>query len=719
MKTVFGDVPFEQDEDGNWVVQKGKVEGASTPIGAAGQETRVEQRYQKNLAKVSGQQALEDYSYGDGVKKFQEIQDASAISNIHEHAKAESTDMVLGIKDMINALEWKFTDDPEKKAALIQEHFEVQEARDNMKEFYTPLELGTFGSKVGKMFPYLVTGGVEAGIGRAVISPLATIEKGASALGKGVSKLASKIPDSAVSKIDPALVHDVKTVGDMAKTGYKSLNELPVIKSMRKEGSWTDEPYLAPYKETLIGTGVTGSIEGSIQEDSGPIEGAVTNVLANMLGKRWFSGIRAMPNENSEVLNNLIDEGVARGYTLTPGVKLGNRFLQQNEAKMAGAAQQAQVMHRYKLRNQEVTNREVWDWLGLPKAEDGNHIFTPEILANQRGLLKGQYNDITSNSTGHFTSDGMDQLKALQGYYAEKPGIFSKEIFDSISGHIDQFRMSRQTARGPDGKYRKGQFSGRQFQEWDDMLRSDVNAAFAAGKPEVAYALKDVRGVLKDALTDGMELFGSKAEADDWTKLDTQWYMFNTLEEVGLDARGNVSLDGLLDNFMSTDRKNFLENKSIVTNPLHGMAKLRGVDKESAQLGGTAVEGIADRGEIPQMTRGGDATMPMIPLLKHKAYMGKYGPSFGTEGRGMGDPGVYAMAADQGLNVHEGLYNLAEDVYGEGVDAYEGYENWREDRTEDRLTQDIEEFNNFVSESIINWMFSDEEEEQQQPTGQP
>lgn len=725
INTEWGEIELVQDEKGNWVIDKKEaVMGtgpATTPIAEAGKKTRAEQKYQANIQKVSDQLFLEgeagnNPALGDPMKRYEEAKTGSFIGNLHGHAKAESTDMALGITDMINGLRWSFSDDPEEKARLIEDHHELQQIRDNMNEFYKPQDLATFGSKLGKMFPYLVTGSIEGMLGRSILAPLRTIESAVNKISphliKGVGKIENEL-----------LKSDLETVGKMASTGYEKLNDMPIVKSMRQEGNWTHDPFYKDYKPTLVGTGVTGAIEGAIQEDSSGLEGSITNVMANMLGKKLFSGIRATPNENTELVNNLVNEAVGKGYELTPGIKLGNRTLQQDESKKAGAGPQAQVMYRHKLNNLEITNETVWDWLGLPKQERGTHRFTPEVLQEHGSFLGSQYDEITKASTGRFPPEAAQQWRGLLEYHLKSPSIHSQEIYASIKPYIDQFDKTRTPTKGPDGKFQKGNFEGWRFQEWNEQLKSDIGAAYAGGKPQVAKALEDIQHLLKESLQDGIEEYGSKADAADWADLDRQYFMFNTLQEEGLDELGNVNLDKLSGFFNSPGQiKDYLKSKSIAFNPLHGLTKIREIQKvsENAGLGGTATEGNPVRDEIPQMSRANDTVMPIIPLLKHQASMGKYGPGFGTSGSGLGDPGVTMMAFDQAVNLHEGgmdvIGNTVNSAYGGMMDFAEGYENYSQN-VDDRLSKDLEAFHESVTTGLMEWLLGEDEKPTQDPSG--
>ena len=231
---------------------------------------------------------------------------------------------------------------------------------------------------VGSMLPYFVTGrAAELGIDAITktVSPITRqlVQKSLTTVGRGEGS-ANRIVDA---------------IGDTANTLAARMDKVPDIPSDFKKRL----AYMA--KAPAI-----GAAEGSVNYNQTAGEGALMSTAG--VGAGAIGPLRMLDrveNVRDPYTRRLVKEMDREGFSLTPGVRTGNRQMQTEEAGMKNSDVLGDYYHQSVTRpNQRKMTELAGDAIGLDMR--GRDNFAPEQLQAHLDDLSAQYKNLEANTTG-------------------------------------------------------------------------------------------------------------------------------------------------------------------------------------------------------------------------------------------------------------------------------------------------------------------------------
>ena len=370
---------------------------------------------------------------------------------------------------------------------------------------------------VGSMLPYFVTGrAAELGIDAITktVSPITRqlVQKSLTTVGRGEGS-ANRIVDA---------------IGDTANTLAARMDKVPDIPSDFKKRL----AYMA--KAPAI-----GAAEGSVNYNQTAGEGALMSTAG--VGAGAIGPLRMLDrveNVRDPYTRRLVKEMDREGFSLTPGVRTGNRQMQTEEAGMKNSDVLGDYYHQSVTRpNQRKMTELAGDAIGLDMR--GRDNFAPEQLQAHLDDLSAQYKNLEANTTGVIGSAQAkkmgDAMKELQPTSSKNTSAADMARYEQIKSVVQQIRAETNPLSRP-GAQTVYTFDGAKYQQLRQRIQDEANQAFVKGDSRLGNQLKKVQEALDESLQTGM----GKKTAAEWKDLNERYAMTNLLARKGLTETGAV-----------------------------------------------------------------------------------------------------------------------------------------------------------------------------------
>lgn len=367
---------------------------------------------------------------------------------------------------------------------------------------------------VGSMLPYFGTG--------------AAGELGINAVTKAISPITKKLVQNTltqVGRMEGSGVGIANSIGESATTMAKRMDSAPKIPS--------DFQRRLAYgaKAPIIGAG-----EGSANYNQTAGEGALYSLAGTgMAAVGPLRMLDKVENVRDPYTKRLVKDMDREGFSLTPGVRTGNRQMQTEEAGMKNSDVLGDYFHQSVTRpNQRKMTELAGDAIGLDMR--GRDNFSPEQLQGHLDNLSAGYKQLEANTTGKFTPAHMreaaDILNDLKPTATANRGPNGQARYDTVKSITDQIR-SESLASGINAR----QFNGAKYQEWRQIIQDETTQAYQSGDRRLGDALGRLRKNLDSSLEAGM----NRGTAKEWKDLNERYAMTNMLARDGLTETGAVN----------------------------------------------------------------------------------------------------------------------------------------------------------------------------------
>lgn len=509
----------------------------------------------------------------------------------------------------------------EQRMAARQERMDLANADSAARMAGAPVS-----STIGSMIPYLATG--MAG------------ERALNAVSGAVSPITRELVAKGLSKVSPS-----------EATRFANIPRIP--SEFRTRAGYA-------VKAPLIGAG-----EGSVNYNQTAGEGALASMGGAALGMfgplTKLSRVENVRDANSKAI---IKEMHEEGFSLTPGVRTGNRQMQTEEAGMRNSDVLGDYYHQTVTRpNQRKMTEMAGDAIGLNGK--GRDTFSANELSDHMQSLKSQYGQLEANTTGTLTSKHMkeagDILTDLKPTANRNTSPADKSRYQKVKSITDQILAeSTPVSRLPGGART---ISGSQYQMFRQRVQDEASQAFQNGDRRLGNALNRIKASLDDAIETGM----GRTKAAEWKDLNERYAMTNLLLKSGMTPTGAIDPMGITSAVMKGD-----EAIRTLTGQGNRIQKLQKIAKYNDVL--TNVEGgsLTGLGNADYTANRSLAKLPMryrLPLYARAtgAYRLSriptwgFGPTTGMQvGRaiGMTEPlDRIATAAQEGANEFRDWWN--------------------------------------------------------------
>ena len=249
----------------------------------------------------------------------------------------------------------------------------------------------------------------------------------------------------------------------------------------------------------------------------GGLAGAAGTAVANSLGRVLRP--TAAPEASRAAL---VREAQARGLPLGVEDLTGSKPLQVTASVLGnipGSAGREAALRRAK---QEALNRAVAATVG----ERGATRITPEVLAQARQRLGGEFQRLSDDRVAQLGSDLLDALVDVDSAQAPLRGILDTSRIDRlVNGALDLAA--------------RGQVKGRTAQTIRSELTKAAKDAARSDHSRLAMALRRVRDGFDDSIRNGL----SGEERAAWDLAREQWGNLRTIEKALANAPGAASGD--------------------------------------------------------------------------------------------------------------------------------------------------------------------------------
>lgn len=366
---------------------------------------------------------------------------------------------------------------------------------------------------VGSMLPYLATG---------------------EALGKGVEAVAS-----AVSPITKQLIQ--KGLNVVSPSEAQRFASTPKIAS--DFGRRATEIAKAP---------AIGATEGGLNYNQSAGEGAMLSTGGALLGLVGpLSRLSKVENVRDANSRKIISDMHAEGFSLTPGVRSGNRQMQTEEAGMRNSDVMGDYYHQAVTRpNQRKMTELAGDAIGLDGK--GRDSFSSQELSGHLDNLSSQYKNLEANTRGIIGADQTKRmgnvLKDLQPTANRNTTAADATRYETVKSIVTQMWKESNPVSRPGAKT-VYQFDGSKYQQYRQRLQDEATQAFQNGDRRLGNSLNEVKQSLDDSLTNGM----SKATANEWKDLNERYAMTNLLMKNGMTPTGAINPMGVTSAVMNGD----------------------------------------------------------------------------------------------------------------------------------------------------------------------
>ena len=353
---------------------------------------------------------------------------------------------------------------------------------------------------VGNMLPYFATG--LAG------------ERAIDALSGIVSPITKRLAMSGLDRVAPSYASHLRNkppvAGDFSKrTGYMA--KAPII----------------------------GGAEGGLNYNQSAGEGALFSAGGAGLGMIGPLGrMSRIENVRDDAQKATINEMYEKGFSITPGVKTGNRAMQTEEAGLRNSDTFGPYYHQNVTRpNQQKITEMTGDAMGL----DGKNrdSWSQAELENHLNTLSSEYKNLEASTTGII---GRPQARAMADAMNElKPGTGrntttrDQQNYNQIRSVIDQIQKETNklyVAGAPTMR----QFDGAKYQQLRQRIQSEASDAYQRGNTRLGEGLKKVQKALDDSLQAGMD----KSTAKNWKDLNERYAMTNLVMKHGMTPNGMI-----------------------------------------------------------------------------------------------------------------------------------------------------------------------------------
>ncbi len=350
-----------------------------------------------------------------------------------------------------------------------------------------------------------------------------------SALNKGIDAIAS-----AASPITKALIE--KGLGSVAPAAAERFSNIPNIASDFKNNA-----------AFLAKAPVVGAIEGGLNYNQTPLQGALQSTIGSVAGLRGpLSMISKVENlrDSDPGTQDLIKSMYKQGFSLTPGVVTGNTAMQKEEAGIANSDILGNYYNQTITRpNQRIMTRLAGDAIGLDaKNQDA---LSPADLNGHLNDLRSQYTNLESNTTGVIGSaqakqmaDALDNLKPIPN--VANTSAADAQRYNQVLSVVQQIRAETNPISKPGAQTVYG-FDGAKYQQLRQRIQDEANQAFSNNDSRLGNSLNQVKQALDDSLQNGMD----KATASQWKDLNEKYAMTNLLLKNGLTPTGAVDKPGI------------------------------------------------------------------------------------------------------------------------------------------------------------------------------
>lgn len=573
--------------------------------------------------------------------------------------------------------------DPETGAKLYQKATAMDDARAKEQELMTEFnqEKG-LPAALGGMLPYMLTSALGGPTAKKLSgSFLDTLESTANLAKTEAKGLLTKSVDAAANSALPGL----------SQFGKQAQIEWTQPLAAAKEIAGKQQPWLSSYRKGMLpdvlGSAVLGSVEGGLNADSNPIDGAMAGASGGVLGRSLKYKLEPAPLPNKPAYNELMDRRTQWGRRNTPGEVLDNPSLQTMEHGIRNADRTSYLMKQYDDANRMADNAHAFKAMGY----EGNNITKDSLNAFSQSL-GDEYNALASKTTARLDQSDLANLRnhamGLAGQSTDE-GIKSAKMANEWLNKFKTFRKQQSTVRRANGQF-DSQVEGATWQDLRSELKEDIKAAYNRNEPNVARSLKPFLDTLNGAADRGITRLGRTAEEGqqilaNWKDLDERYAMSKILKEHGLDdVTLNVNPTKLYNYFRTEDPERLITGnygKNSRINALYDIAEGRPVDMEQA---GSTLSGlnVKDKGEknkislTAKLLQSPDYQKPsMIDELALKAYLSPkwspavHGYSFGLlDGKGPRSSVNLARSYAQSSQFTPDLINGA---VGAGKSAYD------------------------------------------------
>lgn len=409
----------------------------------------------------------------------------------------------------------------EERAQQMQENLVDQTARN----IGAPV-----ASTVGATLPYLVTGAaLENGIvaGMNLASP--------------VTRTIAQNALRGVGRVEVSSIPAVNALGRSANIRASRMTTAPKIVSD------FDRQFATTLRAPII-----GGAEGGVNYNETVGEGALLSSLGALSGNIGPARLlNRVENVRDAATRKIINEMDAEGFSLTPGVRLGNRQMQTEEAGIRNSDVLGDYFYQKVTRpNERKMTEMAGDAIGLNAK--GRDAFAPEELASHMQNLSNQYRVLENNTRGVFGAPQTKQmgevLKDLQPTTNRNTTPDDAIRYGKVKSIVDQMWKESNAVQNPGAKTVYA-FDGTKYQQYRQRLQDEINQAYSQGDSRLGSSLRKIQNALDDSLTNGM----SKSDASAWRDLNERYAMTRLLLEKGMTPSGKVNPAGITSAVMKGD----------------------------------------------------------------------------------------------------------------------------------------------------------------------
>lgn len=383
---------------------------------------------------------------------------------------------------------------------------------------------------VGSMLPYF-------GTGRAA-------ELGIDALTKTVSPITRQLVQKSLTGVGRAEgIGDgvVNSIGSAANSAARRMDSVPKIPNdfQRRLAYGAKAPAI-------------GAAEGSVNYNQTAGEGALYSLAGT--GMAAFGPLRmldSVENVRDPYTRQLVNEMHDKGFSLTPGVRTGNRQMQTEEAGIKNSDVLGDLYHQTVTRkNQRKMTEMAGDAIGMDMR--GRDNFSPQELQSHLDNLSAQYKNLEANTIGVIGSAQAkkmgDAMKELQPTSSRNTSKADKARYDQIKSVVQQIRAETNPISNP-GQQTVYGFDGSKYQQLRQRIQDEASQAFMKGDSRLGNQLKRVQEALDESLQTGM----GKKTAAEWKDLNERYAMTNLLARKGLTETGAVDPTKITSTVMRDD----------------------------------------------------------------------------------------------------------------------------------------------------------------------
>jgi hypothetical protein len=383
---------------------------------------------------------------------------------------------------------------------------------------------------IGSMLPYFGTGrGIEMGI---------------DAVAKTVSPITRQLVQKSLTnagRLEGQGSGIANSIGQAANTTARRMDSVPKIPNdFQRRVAYG---FKAP---------VIGAVEGGANYNQTMGEGALMSTAGLAAG--LFGPARMLDrveNVRDGYTKQLVKEMDDKGFSLTPGVRTGNRQMQKEEAGISNSDVLGDHFYQTVTRpNQRKMTEMAGEAIGMNMR--GRDNFSPQELQKHMDDLSSQYGQLEANTTGVLTRAHVkqmaDALRELKPTPNRNTTTLDKARYDQVKSVIQQIQAeTNQVSRAGMPSVRT--FDGTKYQQLRQRIQDEASQAFMKGDSRLGNQLKKVQSALDSSLEQGM----GKATASQWKDLNERYAMTNLLARKALTPTGAVDPTRITSTVMRDD----------------------------------------------------------------------------------------------------------------------------------------------------------------------